>query len=172
MWKARKIELISNKEKAHKDTYFFDRYTLKINGVQIANFIGDNLNLPTYFQTWICNYCGYEGCSAGGFLSVRRHEKSLLFIPCFDYMEEYLEYDGCDENGDYGDSECPPHKWYEEGILEVDEETMPEFLGVLKGFDLNEIPFITKEEMNEVLDWEQLVKENPAKGFMRLERTV
>jgi|ERR1700752_4196735 len=171
MWKARKIELIKNSETWRKDrSYFADCYTLEINGVHISNSITENLTIPTDFQTSVCDYCGQEGCNSGNMLSIKRHEKSLLFIPCFDCMEEYLERDNGDENEDYGDSECPPHEWYENGILEVDEIMLPEFLSLLKGFDLNKIPVITTEEMDKVLEWENLVKEKPVTGFMRLGR--
>ena len=86
-------------------------------------------------------------------------------MPCFDGMESYLEYDsGAD---DTGNRQCPPHEWYKSGILEIDEVMMPKFLEVLSDFDLEEIPLITDEEIDKVLDWEICVKEKPS-GFMRL----
>lgn len=172
MWKARKIELKSNKEvERHSDSiYFTDLYTLKINDVPIHNCIGEKLtiNYPNEFQNWVCDFCG-ESCSAGCTLCIRRHEKSLLFIPCFDMMNSFVEYDGCAADGNYGSWDCPPHEWYEHGILEVDETMLPEFLRILKGFDIENIPFITDEEMDKMLEWEILVKDKPAHGFMRLE---
>ena len=82
-------------------------------------------------------------------------------------MESWLERDISDE--DSGDCESPPHEWYEHGILEVDETMLPEFLSVLKGFDMGKIPFIDTEELQKVSEWERLVKEKPVSGFMRLE---
>ena len=171
MWKARKIELTKNSETSHKDTYYFeDGYTLRINGVCISNSITADFKIhsPNYFQDWVCNFCGVEGCNARGFLSIVRHEKSLLFIPCFDYMESYLERDSNADDNNYGDSECAPHEWYESGILKVDETMLPKFLGLLTGFVMEDISFITDSEMDKVLEWETLVREKPAVGFMRL----
>lgn len=172
MWTARKIELTKNSETAHKDAYCFnDCYTLKINDACISNSITEDLRIycPNCFQNWICDFCGCEGCNAGGMLSIVRHEKSLWFIPCFDTMDEYLERDGNADDGDYGDSECPPHEWYKNGILEIDETMIPKFLEVLTGFDMAEIKPITDVEMSKVLEWEALVKEKPTTGFMRLD---
>lgn len=171
MWKARKIELTKNSETFHSSHLEFrDCYTLEIDGVCISNSIKENLKIGSanYFQTLICTFCGQEGCNAGGFLSIVRHEMSLLFIPCFDGMESWKERIFSDENGDYGDDECPPHEWYVSGILEVDETMLPVFLELLKGFKLEEIPFITKKEMDKLLEWEICVKEKP-KDFMRLD---
>lgn len=171
MWKARKLELTKNSETFHKSCYeFIDCYTLTINEICISNSISENLRIrtPNYFQCSICTFCGQEGCNAGGFLSIVRHEKSLLLIPCFDGMESWKERIFSDENGDYGDDECPPHEWYESGILEVDETMLPVFLELLKSFKLEEIPFITDGQMEKVLEWELRVKEKP-KDFMRLD---
>jgi hypothetical protein len=172
MWKAEKIELIKNSESEWKGRYYFDDcYTLKINGAWISNHISKDLKIssPHCFQNCICDFCGEEGCNAGGMLSIVRHKKSLLFIPRFEDMESYLEHDGNADDSDYGDSECPPHEWYESGILEVDEIMLPKFLELLTGFDLQSIPFITDAEMNKVLEWETLVKEKPI-GFMRIQK--
>src|ERR1035437_3881669 len=131
MWKAKKIELIKNSKIYNRVNEFYYCYSLKIDGVLISNHIDSDFKIgsPTCFQTWICTECGHTGCQAGGILGIRRHEKSLWFIPCFDDMVSNLEHDCNDDiDGDYGDPECPPHKWYENGILEVDEIVLPEFL--------------------------------------------
>ncbi len=172
MWKAEKIELIKNSEIAHKENYYFtDCYSLKINGVQIYNCIDEKLTIhtPDEFQDYVCAYCGIS-CDAGGFLCIKRHKKSLLFIPCFDSIDSFLQRDGCDVDKNYGEWYCPPQKWYEDGILEVDETMLPKFLVVLSGFEMQEIPFITHEEITKVLEWEKLVKEKPTVGFMRLDK--
>lgn len=169
MWKAQKIELTKNSETSDEGDEFYDRYSLEINGVLISNHIEEGLSMDWYdnFPTWICTYCGEPLCNAGNMLSIKRHEKSLLFLPCFDRMESYLEYD-CGDEDDTGDPECPPHEWYENGILEIDEAGLREFLGLLTGFDLQKIPLITDGEIEKVLEWETLVKVKPA-GFMRIE---
>lgn len=172
MWKARKIELTKNSETDRPCRNYFDEcYSLKINDAWISNHIGEDLKIssPHCFQNHICTFCGCEGCNAGGMLSIVRHEKSLWFIPRFEDMEEYLEHDGNADNDDYGDSECPPHEWYKSGILEVDETMLPQFLKLLIGFDMAEIKPITDEEMKKVIEWEALVKEKPAVGFMRMD---
>ena len=171
MWKATNIEIIKNIDNNDGHSFYFtDCYTLKINDVQISNCITDKLTIdsPNYFQNSVCQECGHS-CDAGGYLSIVRHEKSLWFIPCFDETDgELLEYNGNDVEGNYGWWDCPPHAWYEHGILEVDEVMLPDFLRILTGFDLSKIPFIENEEINKVLEWERLVKEKPLKGFMRL----
>ena len=113
MWKAEKLELLKNSNLATKNTYHFeDGYTLKINGALISDTISKDLKIPSphCFQNMVCDFCGVEGCNAGGMLSIVRHEKSLLFIPRFDDMESYLERDSNAVDDDYGDSECPPHE--------------------------------------------------------------
>ncbi len=175
MWKANQIELTKNSETVNKNRYNFENcYSLKINDTWISNCITTDLKIysPQCFQNHICEFCGAEGCDAGGMLRIVRHEKSLLFIPCFDEMESYLEHDGNAADDDYGDSECPPHEWYVNGILEVDETMLPKFLELLTGFDLQSIPFITDKEMKKVSEWEMLAKEKPALGFMRFDKQI
>lgn len=164
-----KIELIHSSETSHRNRYYFDDcFTLKIDGVVISNRVSEDIKtIPNYFQTSVCDWCG-QSCDAGDFLSIVRHEKSLLFIPCFDEMDGYKERDSNAANGDYGEWECPPHEWYESGILEIDEMMLPVFLGLLTSFKLEDIPFITDDQMDKVLDWEVLVKEKPV-DFMRSE---
>jgi len=172
MWKAEKIELTKNSETAHKNSYhFLNDYTLKINDVWISNCITEKLTIdsPDEFQNSVCDFCGYS-CDSGGFLRIVRHKKSLLFIPCFDAIDTFLERDGNDKDENYGEWYCPPHKWYEDGILEVDETMLPKFLELLTGFDLKSIPFITDAEMYKVLEWKTHVKEKPAIGFMRFDK--
>jgi len=169
MWKAEKIELTKNSDTYWKDAnYLSDTYTLSINGVTIYNRVNPKLLLPSgCFQNEVCTYCAQEGCESGGMLRIVRHQDSLFFIPCFDEMENYLEHDGNAADNDYGDTECPPHEWYENGILEVDETMLPKFLELLTGFNMQEIPFVKDEEMTKVEEWEKLVKEKPNVGFMR-----
>lgn len=171
MWKANKIELFKSNDKDNKNSFYLtDCYSLKISDVLISNSISKELKFhsPNYFQNIVCDFCGEIGCNSGGFLRIVRNEKSLLFIPCFDMMESWLERDVSDENENYGDSECPPHEWYEYGILEVDKTFLPKFLAVLSGFDLKNIPFVSDIEIDKISEWEQLVKFNPPTGFKRL----
>lgn len=170
MWKATKIELTKNIETTHRNRFYFDEgYTLTIDGELISNCITEDFRLlePNEFRVWVCDFCGYS-CDAGDYLTIVRKEKSLLFIPCFSEMDDrYKERDSSDANGDYGEYYCPPHKWYESGILEVDETILPVFLELLSGFKLDDIPFITDSQMEKVKEWEKLVIEKP-KDFMRL----
>ncbi|MEK6881268.1 MAG: hypothetical protein AABY22_16725 [Nanoarchaeota archaeon] len=168
MWKAKTIELKKNSDSYHYTEYFFDSYSLYINGTIIwQNVTGQYYPNTDSFQTLVCTYCGIEECNSGNMLSMRRKGSSLLFIPCFDLMDTFLERDGCDENEDYGEAYCPPRKWYENGILELDEKMIIQFHYALRVFDIEDVLFISDSEIKKVKEWERMVKQKPKKGFMR-----
>lgn len=149
MWKAEKIELTKNtKGKFELQTnYFADCFTLSINGEFIHNAINESFSLPVYFETLICDDCGQEGCNGAPMLMLRKYEGGILFLPYFDSLDSFQEYEW---NTCKGDRECPPHKWYEDGILFVEEKMMSKFLSVLFGFKLEIIPEISKEEISKM----------------------
>ncbi len=168
MWKAEKIELIPNSLTADRNTFYFeDCFTLKINEVLISNCINEKLTIysPSEFQDHVCTFCGVS-CDSGGYLSMYRQGNSLLVIPCFSEMDSFLERDGNDPDENYGEWYCPPHKWYESGILKIDDVMLPIFLKTLPGFDLERIPFITEDLIEIIAEWEKCVIEKP-KDFMR-----
>jgi hypothetical protein len=160
MWKAEKIEL----EKNRKDTYFEDGYVLKINDEWISNEVTSKkeFKYPDGFQNMVCDDCGVEGCNAGGFLMARYHSDKLLFIPMFNNMECFEEYSCTDGNGD---TECPPHKWFTDGILEVEGKELGILLSLVIGLEKDHVKPISETELATVLVWEKLVLEKP-KGFI------
>jgi hypothetical protein len=121
MWKAKKIELIKNNARFDKNNslFFEDCYTLSINETWITNTLKNPQvwKYITNFQNNVCDFCGETGCNPGGMLMVRKHMDSILFLPAFDLMEIFEEYDSSDSDGDV---ECPPHEWFVNGILIVE----------------------------------------------------
>lgn len=55
---------------------------LIFNGIERISFEDDR------FQSSICNCCGYEGCSSGSWVSLRRLGGFFLFIPAIEAMSE------------------------------------------------------------------------------------
>ena len=147
MWKAEKIELVRNGGSiCDESDYLADHWRLIINGIIIDNSIGrDRLRLcyEFPFQSFECTFCGTEGCNYGGYLEVRKH----------------------DHDKRTGEQECPPHEWYEKGVLIVEKEMISELMKLLPLFSIADIREVSKEELDKILDWESLVKEKP-KGFM------
>ncbi len=181
MWYAEKIELIKNiREEWDNEEYDYSTievdgktipfktggsglgsyYTVKINGETISNHHSEGYELCTKYnyQSSIC-VCGCEGCNSGGYLLIRRHEKSIFILPAFDVLDSVAEFNIKDI-----EDMNPPDKWYVDGILEIKEPFISELkeLGLLF-FD--EIPEMSEQELNMLLEWETLVKNN---GFTNI----
>lgn len=163
MWYAEKIELTKNSEDKFADRYLDlkDRLTLRINDEYIYNAVTNTL--PDYFETCICTECGQEGCNGAPMLQIRKQNDKLLFLPdfdCLDSLEEY-NYKTCE-----GERGCPPHKWYQDGILVVEGDQLKSLYEMLPNLSKEKIKEVSKEELDKIDEWERLVKEKPAKGFM------
>ena len=162
MWQAEKIELVKNEYHNHR-LYFEEWYSLVINDEYInSSIFSPQDKFPSHFQDSICFECGVEGCNRGGMLMVRKYGETILFLPAFDDMDEWAECNGanCD-----GDSECPPHKWFADGILVVEGEPLKKLLELVPAIANENIREIDKEEIVQIERWEALVKEQPI-GFM------
>lgn len=135
-------------------------YSVNINGETISNHYSEGGKLCTKFnyQSSIC-VCGCEGCNSGGYLLIRRHEKSIFILPAFDVIDNIAEFNIKDV-----EDMNPPDKWYVEGVLEIKEPFISEMksLGLLV-FD--EIPEMNEHELNMMLEWETMVKNN---GFTNI----
>lgn len=165
MWKAEKIELIPNKETPNRSQaiYFEDCFSLKINGHIITNTISDPNDFYTKeaFPIFICDYCGFH-CDNGGMIAVRKHLSTIVILPDFNSMETFEEYDSEDGKGD---SDCPPHEWFEKGILVVEGKELEELVKLVPGLALENVQEVSKTELDCMLQWESLVKTKP-KGFI------
>lgn len=166
MWKAENISLSSNFDYGKdRELVLKNSFTLRINGVLVHNNVGTNLTLPTpgfMFQACVCDYCGEEGCNPGGYLMLRRHGTNLLILPVFDLMETLEEFE---PDSAKGERDGPPHEWFDKGILVLEEDMVKVLLSKMKGLAEERIAEITDAEMNEVIEWERLVREKPP-GFM------
>ncbi len=179
MWKANKIEFTKNpKDECEEDDYYTleidgksvrfkngssnDTFTLSINDEIITNhnLEGSELCTRYNFQSVICS-CGTEGCNIGGYLLIRRQEKSIIILPAFDIIESIKEFDLSTERGEL---DSPPQKWYEEGILIIEEPYISE-LTSLKLIDFDAVPEISETEINLMLEWESMVIKN--KGIIK-----
>lgn len=181
MWHAEKIEFTENPRDEFEDetdgdftievdgeiihfktgsTGLGGDYTLKINGAIITNNLPKEYMLCTRhnFQCVVCD-CGTEGCITGGYLLIRKHEASVLFLPAFDVLDSVEEFNQLD-NEDIS----PPKKWYVDGILSIEEPFISE-LKSLKLIEFNDIPEMTAKEINMMLEWETMVKNN---GFTNI----
>lgn len=156
MWKAEKIDLIKNEHYSTSQLYFDGWYTLKINGEIIkVNIENPKEYFNLCFQSVVCNFCGEEGCNVGGMLTIRKKGDSLLFLPVFDDMEDWKEYDSSNSEGD---SNCPPHKWFTDGILVVEGEPLKLLLELVSGIANSNIPEVDTSELEQIEKWENLVK--------------
>ena len=169
MWKSEKIELTKN-EYHHQGLYFEGWYSLKINDEYITNTIKDpkafNLQWDiNYFQNFVCDFCGEEGCRAGSMLMARWRGDALLFLPSFEWLGEWEEYSS--ENSE-GCSNCPPHRWFTDGILVVEGEQLIKLMELVSCITKINIREVNEEEKQQIERWEALVKEQP-KGFMNRE---
>ena len=181
MWKAEKIEYTKNPRdefEEEEDNYITleidgksvrfkngssdDTFTLNINGETISSDHLDGYSLCTRynFQCVVCS-CGTEGCNTEGYVLIRKQGSSILILPAFDLIESIKELD-LDTAG--AELECPPDKWYEEGILLIEEPQLSELIS-LKLIDLDETPEISEKEINLMLDWESMVIKN--KGVIK-----
>lgn len=152
MWKAEQIELINNAEIFPKGVAVFDDCaTLKINGVRISNRCKRDLGVRSLnnFQASVCDECGEEGCDPTGFLALRKKGKELYFIPTFEWITEWKEYD----EGN-GDSQCPPHEWFEKGMLVLDEEYAKKLFELLPGLSYEVIETLDEIEEVCIKNWE------------------
>lgn len=166
MWKAEKIVLSLNSTMDDVGPiYFKDCYTLLINDEPISNTINSN-HSPwdgKPFQNLVYSLSKSEFCTSAGYLMLRKHGNQLLILPALNYMEKFEEYD----LGVNGDRKCPPHRWFTHGVLVVDEKKLEELYFALPGLASSDIPKITEQEMDWMLQWESLVREKP-NGFICL----
>lgn len=169
MWKAEKIELTKNcKDKNYgRAFYLLDCFTLKINDVLIHNAVKEGFS-SDWFERFICDECGVQGCNGERMLMMRRQGNSLLFLPVFDLLDSLEEYN---YDMQTGDRDCPPHQWYENGILIVDGKHLKKLYELIPELETMKIPEISEWEMNRMLDWESAVKTKP-KGFMIEEKIL
>lgn len=168
MWRAEKIQVKRNKKsRLDRDYNFRSSYSLLINGQLIVDRFSDpkTFSFVNHFQISVCD-CGFEGCNPCDYLSIRKQGNAILIIPCFDWMDKFEEYD--DRIRNYN-SECPPHKWYEEGILKIEGEGLKKLLELVPGFKTLDIPEMSELEMQQMIKWETLVHTQP-KGFKNAER--
>ena len=164
MWKAEKIELVKN-NKTYSDAWrLYDCSSLMINGTLIHNAVDKDLTIPypDMFQDGVCSECGQDGCNQGGQLMIKKQGASLIIIPDFNLIETFEEYDFKTEKGDRS---CPPHQWYQEGILIVEGEQLQKLYEMMPGLAKETIKEVTAEELDKIIEWERLVREKP-KGFM------
>jgi len=162
MWKAKKIELKKNSDEVfyrEYALYFRECYTLLIDGQRIHNAIyeGHFTLSPEELDTDVCTECGQDGCSGATTVMIRRHRSSLLFLPDFSGMDGFQQMD---TDTGKGNRYCPPHIWYVDGILEVEGIALTELLRVLPQLFLDEIPIISKEEIDLMLEWEIMLQKN------------
>lgn len=163
MWYAEKIELFKNRDNPdYKDSFeLVDLHTLKINGEIIYNAL--RTTLRDSFETWVCDYCGEEGCNGASMLMLRRQNEALLFLPEFDIIDSFEEYDydTCE-----GERDRPPHKWYKDGILVVQGDQLLKLYELIPTLEKQSIKEVTPEELDKIAEWEKLVIEKPETGFM------
>ena len=165
MWKGEGIEIIKKGDINYpKNTYSEKWMILKINGERIMDSLGESEKFDQFnhFQSCVCDYCGFEGCSPGGWLITRKHLGTLLFLPAFDWMESYEQYSSSDGEGD---DECPPDKWFVDGILVIEGQALIKLIELVPGLSLELVPEISEWELENLLKWESLVREKP-KGFI------
>jgi len=81
-------------------------------------------------------------------------------------MDSFQEYD---PGEGVGECECPPHEFYESGCLIIEEKFILAFLSILSGLSINEVPYVSPEEIDQMLKWEIAVLTKPAE-FMAEDR--
>lgn len=161
MWYAEKIELTKNIDDGSSHTlYLNDCFTLKINGEFIHNAVTETLS--DWFETCICTECGQEGCNGAPMIQIRKQGDKLLFLPDFDCMETFEEYNW---KTNEGERSGPPHKWYEEGILIVEGEALEKLHTLLPEFRNQKINDVSEKELEKIKEWEECVRVKP-KGFI------
>jgi hypothetical protein len=163
MFKAEKIELRKNNDDKRYDRalYLQDCYSLEINDVLICNAISSKYLDISRFQNFVCTDCAIEDCNPTGILTVRRQDDKILIIPCFDEMDGFGE---CEDNG-IGNRQCPPHEWYDKGILIIEGEILKKLSGLMPCFHIELLGEASKEEQDLIVDWEEAVRQKPT-GFM------
>lgn len=170
MWKATKIELITNvfNEESDMTDTGENNYTLKINDVVVNNFI---YNLNEYngawmFQSNVCDYCGIQGCNSRGMLDFKKYSDSLLITPIFDSID-WSKLDTSKMNDDEIKrvrNDFPPGEWLEKGILWIEGDELLKLYELIPGLKKSDIPLIKLSELERILEWEILVTTQP-NGF-------
>lgn len=171
MWKATKIELITNifNEESDMTDTGENTYTLKINDVVVNNSI---YNLEEYngawmFQSNICDYCGVEGCNSRGMLEFKKYRDSLLITPIFDLID-WIKMDTSKMDEDEISREridFPPEEWLKNGILWIEGDELLKLYELIPGLKKSDIPLVKLSELERILEWEILVTTQP-NGFI------
>lgn len=167
MRKAEKIELRKKGDPNYQIPYHveFDNWLkLYINDELISESIIDPTKYEHFkcFQNLVCDFCGQEGCNPGGMLMVKKHSGSILILPAFSLMEEFKEFDSSNSEGDV---ECPPHKWFIDGVLKVEGAALNKLIELIPGLSLELVPEMTEQQLENMNKWELMVKEKP-EGFI------
>lgn len=153
MWKAEKIEL----EKNNKGTYFEVGYSLKINDEWISNKITLKKEFKSLngFKNSVNNYIKYEDCDAC-FIIACYHFDRILFIPVFNDKNTSEEY-FC--TGVNGEASCPPHKWFTDEILELEDKELDTLLSLISGVEKGAVKLLFESELATVFVWEKRVSD-------------
>ena len=118
---------------------YFDKH-LFCNGLELLEIESASI------QFLVCDHCGYAGCSPGNWLSLRRCDEVIFFIPSFVDME-----DGDWELSEYG----APYFIKKEGVVYLGAEQYSQLLEIIPkmpGFE--EIPELTNHEVALLAQWE------------------
>lgn len=158
MWTPKQLRLTKNSDSEHAwhMLYLKECFTLWIDDKPIHNAIYPNrMTLSDEFETLVCDECGVEGCNGARQLMLRTQGDTLLFLPVFDIMDSFEEFN---YETYTGERSCPPHRWYEDGALSMRGEILHQFLRLLPGFDLKKVPPISWEEEAKLKEFEGYVK--------------
>ena len=129
----------SGQESAKVTQVYFDKH-LFCNGLELLE-IED-----TSIQFLVCDHCGYAGCSPGNWLSLRRCDDVIFFIPSFVDMEE-----GDSELSEYG----APYFIKKEGVIYLSSEQYSELLELIPKLPgIEDIPELTNHEVALLAQWE------------------
>ena len=87
---------------------------------------------------------------------MRKHGKSLLFLPAFDDFDSVEEFITVEPETK---RDCPPQKWYQDGVLLIEEPFVSQLLSHIPSLEFESITEISEREMDMMLEFESMIKE-------------
>lgn len=147
MWTSNKIETYPKQFDFTSSEQGKPTYTaIKIGEYEFSNLIesieiGNELN----FQNIICDCCGSAGCASGNWLTIRKSDKYIFFIPNFEDMKDV----------DFGANFEPSYYIRVNGSLflgETEYKTLNNFIRQFPKFE--NLQIFSKEEIINLYKWD------------------
>ena len=147
MWTSNKFEIYPKQfdftsSEQEKPTYT----AIKIGDYEFSNLV-ESIEFESQFsfQHIICDHCGFSGCASGNWLSIRKNDEYIFFIPNFIDMKDE----------DLGADFQPSHYFKVNGCLYLKKNEYENLRSYIHQFPKpDELQNFEKEEIIELYKWD------------------